>query len=783
MVSDISEIYSERMRTKMVSDRDGQQKKGRFVAGQHKKYRRLDSVIASRGGRALMMVGLVAWIFTACRKNRFLEEKHADGTGPHALKEVGTVERFRESALKMKNGFFLDAESSVGKVTIKAIPLGSSRDLGPFWRAKNLKVTESTSLAVVEDLLGTQDGVQDPVQESALESDPVGAQKVQVSDGGQGSQQPQNLGGAGLDDGGLSTPEGMVFFLKKIEFMSDEALVPGKSIEPSKKISNLVGADKGASQIQGDLQDEDWSFKLNKQLISDLVDLFGLPDDEHFESFRDKIYTNPDQLLLDLEVMLKDRANLVISPHIMQKSHEIIAQRLEDMVWPASPRSAIQRPVSPPGDWASESGKSRENTRTPTTFGPFRVELKSSGDPGPKSLGRSWVRDVDLGLVYKEGGDHEIVSSLNLAPGIYRSVRLTWGAIAQVKGCVREEAKEETKEGVGEGTKDGVGEVFCTKGAASPYVTNATLSDMRGGVPESMDVPTSNDDLKWPLSGDWVREYAVDLEVVPGSVHELNLVYPLVGAIKFYKHDTDLYAGIPQGDGSDRTAVLLPNMPRNRPYFYMPELRERMQVTSRPLGRLYEFAGHATTCLKATNRTQPDCTAPSSAMSASVLQILTDPQGAPMKAIWQWIPDKNLFFPEQELSGPAPSLWIDSFSSAARGPQTSHDSKDSRSWVGREVLEDETVLWFHPAGSSSIDGGDGDSVLDTVLLGLEGMPLALDKWAQGETKTLWAKLDPVSSPNNGPGPSDARKSSRTRLAIPPKETPVPWVRVQLKRLL
>ncbi len=603
----------------------------------------------------MVLGSLASAAFMGCRKSRFWDDQPAHQESKSVPSTPNTNKNLQ-----------LTSPSANGQVELNVIPLGSWGSFGAFWRAKNLAEETPTSLLVFEDLLDSHDPM-------TMSTSPISGEP----------KEPAQAPTVDKDPRALSQPEGIVFNIKKMEFISDENLASQRPPDEPKLSSRGLRSSSVEHR-----ESHPWVLKLNPSVTKDLVAVYALPDDEVFSGLEDKIYTSPDELLADLEKELKDRGILGGDPSRLQKAQDVLARHLEDM----TVEQAFVGEVAPlPSPRLSSSQDQHANT-----FGPFSIEIGVHDTP----------------LIYNEGNDLKTPPVLTLAPGLYRTVRVTWGAVAQVKGCV----------GVGQ-------ETLCTRSSSSPYVTHASLRDFATNLPEFMDVPTTNDDPKWPLSGDWIQEYGIDLEVKAGSLSRLSLLYPMAGSLRFHQtgHDQGLLSG----------------MPRGRPYFYMPSLRERLMTTAHPLGRLYDFVGTATLCEFEPNQAQPDCTGAPRETSGTALQIVTDSNGAPLRAIWQYPEGGDLIGTDREevrgddregfrATFSDPSLWLDLFSSEA----------GNRVQGSRGGSEEETALWLRPAGSLGGDSSD--------LVRLESLPVALDRWQVGETKTLWAKKVPVKSPLKSP---------------------------------
>jgi hypothetical protein len=330
---------------------------------------------------------------------------------------------------------------------------------------------------------------------------------------------------------------------------------------------------------------------------------------------------------------------------------------------------------------------------SPGVFGPFKWRIRLFRQGAASSPIYTWQQGGNGEMSpysWLEDERGQKVTQIMLPRGIYRNVRLTWGGLAQVKGCALNS-----------------GELYCTHPNLSPMNKTSLLKEFSAPNPPVTDLPLVNESVDWPLGGDFVEDYPVSLDLPHQT--KMTLVYSLPHLVSFYRPDVQAH---------DLGGFI----PRKRPYFYLSGHRDRIAITDRALGRLYEFMGNAMLCYSQSGK---DCEVSGGRPShgpksrASSLQILVDGTGRVDQVFWH---------------GPFGSYRGD-MKTAEFVPRDKRKNENILTAADSENSLDSSDLVEMTFSSLSSSGGSDPGEIPPKLK-LRGLPFVVDSWLRGQVKSL-----------------------------------------------
>lgn len=567
---------------------------------------------------------------------------------------------------------------------IGVFPLAGQGNRPPFWQT-SLEDEMITLLQPPEDLLGGAGG-------SSSTSDPP-SETPRSQDSSRGVYHKPKLDEVPHEIAG-TYPVELSLSIKKIEFFSDE--------------SGLLSSESPTGF------DDPFHLpvRLDLTMARELEQIFKLADHGLFDELVHRTFDNPERLLAAIEKTVVDlKQNLTSKPTLRRKAQEYLAKNLENLL------EVAQRETSTTEENSMDYHRSKESlsqsSLNPGTFGPFRWKFRIS--PQGTSLGEGAGRTREMSQQsWLEDGQGRKVSELMLPRGIYRGVRIHWGGLAQVKGCVHSQ-----------------GQLSCTTSALSPINKTSLLKELPRGVPEGTDLPLVNESPDWPLVEDFVEDYPLALDLQAQG--QMNLVYSLPHLLSFYRPD------VPSLD-------LSRFMPRQRPYFYLSGHRSRMALSLKHPGRLYEFVGHVSLCpLSMTNpcRESEGGKQLPEKERASSLQILVDQQSQVERLFWHG--------PFGSFQGDIRGVELmsggrrkqDSYGGAIASPGESE---------GAELVEITLTSWMEADQRGLHDGPS--------KIKLMGFPLVLNSWLRGQMKNLEIRSEDrflSAGPRTSPGLGDGQR--------------------------
>lgn len=497
------------------------------------------------------------------------------------------------------------------------------------------------------------------------------------------------------DDHSWVYPLELSILIKKMVFSSDESLAYEREI------------------VKGDDHPFHLPMRLDLNMIRELEKILQLSEEGLLDDLAQETFVGPDELLAVIEdTMSGDRENSggSLSAEVKWKVHDYLAKNIDQMVESAQ-KFGSQDLFSQGG--ATSVAPIIQPDQTPrslTTVGPLRLKMRFDEKSSQPLREQVWIED--------EQGHG--VNQLLLPAGIYHSVKVYWGSLAQVKGCVPKE-----------------GELFCTRGDLSPIVKTSTISDFPKKSPEVMDIPLINESADWPLVEDYSEEYPLAID--HNGQNQLTLAYSLPHVLSFFK------PGQPSLELGDL-------MPYQRPYFYLSGHRDRFVVSGVTIGRLYEFSGIVTECPEGNAST---CRATSSSKKSvmgphvSTIQVVGNVQGQALEFFWHGGPYGS--FKGQLLTG--------TNTNQSEDPQALPSELADIPLIRHSSYHEETI---------------------PEVLTVRGMPLLLDSWLLGQSKSILVD-GVVSSVSNQESPGAQKKSSiqRNRRHPPVK----PLLKLELTRVL
>lgn len=254
---------------------------------------------------------------------------------------------------------------------------------------------------------------------------------------------------------------------------------------------------------------------------------------------------------------------------------------------------------------------------------------------------------VDLSGLFEELG----ADSFDVAPDVYRSVKVTFASRAKVRGCVamHYECRGGAHCATNAPTADIPGNLgvtsgeatellYCTSAAHSPYSETATQNSnfLNLAKPELMDFPLGRTGEDWPNGGDLSMSFPIpgELPLAEGDGVGLTLAVDLNRMLRYYNRGrTD------QGPG--------PEAPTDRAYFFTSVFEDSIYVFAGETGRVYSYEALASVCGagEAYTAATDTCATTAAANREKVgfaITIITSPAGMPLVFAMQPDDDNDL---------------------------------------------------------------------------------------------------------------------------------------------